>query len=167
MNLLNFFRRFPNEQSCRDHFRKERQNHGIQCKKCGCTKHYWLKSIEQFECGSCKFRTTLRSGTVMESSKLPFQYWYATMHLITATKKSFSAKELQRQLGHKRYEPIWAMLHKLRLVMGYRDGQYQLQDVVEMDEGFFTNSDGMGSKKTKVLISCESIPTKKGQKKKA
>ena len=42
----------------------------------------------------------------MQGTKLPFQYWFIAMHLITSTKKSFSANEIQRQLGHKRYEPM-------------------------------------------------------------
>jgi hypothetical protein len=33
-------------------------------------------------------------------------------------KKSFSASELQRQLWHSTYNPIWAMLHKLRQAYG-------------------------------------------------
>jgi hypothetical protein len=48
----------------------------------------------------------LRANTVMHKSKLPFRYWFIAMHLLTSTKKSFSAKELQRQLGHKRYHPV-------------------------------------------------------------
>ncbi len=59
------------------------------------------------------------------------------MHLLTSTKKSFSAKEMQRQLGHKRYEPIWAMMHKIRLIMGLRDEHYQLTDEIELDEAYF------------------------------
>jgi hypothetical protein len=59
------------------------------------------------------------------------------MHLLTSTEKTFSAKEVQRLLGHKRYEPIWAMLHKLRSVMGLRDNEYLLGEDVELDEGFF------------------------------
>jgi hypothetical protein len=43
------------------------------------------------------------------------------MHLLTSTKKSFSAKELQRQLGHKRYHLIWHMLHKLRNLKDFVD----------------------------------------------
>jgi len=68
---------------------------------------------------------------------LPYRYWFIVMHLLTTTKKSFSALELQRQLGHKYYEPIWAMLHKLRAVMGKRDSKYQLDQIIELDEGFF------------------------------
>ena len=53
---------------------------------------------------------------------------------MTSTKKTFSALEMQRQLGHKRYQPIWEMMHKLRSVMGLRDGKYTLNGVVELDE---------------------------------
>ena len=77
----------------------------------------------------------------MQSSKQSFQYWFIAMHLITATKKSFSAKELQRQLGLKHYEPIWAMMHKIRSVMGLRDAEYLLSKWIELDEGFFETAD--------------------------
>jgi len=137
MKLLEFYKHYPDEQSCRDAFKNKREQEGIRCKKCGNTAHYWKKNREEWECKKCSYRTRLRAGTVMHSSKLPFLYWFIAMHMITSTKKSISAKELQRQLGHKRYEPIWAMLHKLRLVMGYRDSNYTLEGEVELDEGFF------------------------------
>ena len=115
----------------------------------------------------------------MHKSKLPYRYWFITMHLLTATKKSFSAKEIQRQLGHKRYHPIWHMIHKLRLSMGKRDGEYILAGRIELDEGYFSTEvpveeknkplkRGRGSqKKSKVLVMAESEmieSPKKGQK---
>ena len=45
---------------------------------------------------------------------------------------------MQRQLGLKRYEPVWAMVHKLRKAMGKRDARYTLEGMIEMDEGYFT-----------------------------
>lgn len=128
VRLLEFNIHFPDEESCRAEFKKYREQEGVLCKKCGSTSHYWKKKREQWECKRCSHRTTLKSGTVMQSSKLPFQHWFIAMHLITSTKKSFSAKEIQRQIGHNRYEPIWAMVHKLRCVMGLRDDEYKLQD---------------------------------------
>ena len=168
MKLLDFYKKYPTEQSCRKAFKKTREKEGIRCSKCGNTTHYWKKNREEWECKKCSHRTRLRVGTVMESSKLPFQYWFIAMHLITSTKKSISAKEMQRQLGHKRYEPIWAMMHKLRLVMGMRDENYTLSNEVELDEGFFETVSitrdkteplkrGKGSQKqTTVLVSVES-----------
>jgi len=60
------------------------------------------------------------------------------MFLMTTTKKGFSSKEIQKQLGMKRYEPVWAMVHKLRKAMGNRDARYTLEGMIEMDEGYFT-----------------------------
>lgn len=183
MNLLNFITDFPDEDSCRLKFKEIRDKQGIVCPHCGGKEHYWKRDKWQYECKSCNYRTTLRSGTVMHGSKLPFRYWFVAMHLLTSTKKSFSAQEVQRQLGHKRYQPIWTMLHKLRQAMGNRDDLYQLSGGIELDEGFFSTEiadneknkplkRGRGSqKKTKVLVMTESREvegktTKKGKPRK-
>jgi hypothetical protein len=168
MNLLGFYKEYPTEESCKKKFREEREKAGIKCKKCGNTTHYWHKTREEFQCKKCGHRVGLRSGTVMHASKLPFQYWFIAMMLLTTTKKSFSAKEIQRQIGHKRYEPIWALMHKLRLVMGLRDEKYTLSDEIELDEAYFVTVDlenkksekrkrGKGSQRnTTVLVLAES-----------
>ena len=59
MNILTFMHDFPDESSCRAHFKRQREKQGITCKKCGCIKHYWLKGKEQWQCSSCSFRTCL------------------------------------------------------------------------------------------------------------
>jgi hypothetical protein len=168
MSIIDFYKEYPDEISCKLKFKEIRDREGVCCKRCGGHSHYWKKDKWQYECKNCKHRTTLRSGTVMQSSNLPFQYWFIAMHLITATKKSFSAKEMQRQLGHKRYEPIWLMMHKIRSVMGLRDDEYNIAKSIELDEGFFetVNRDfvkgsplkrGRGSERqTTVLVMIES-----------
>jgi len=138
MKLIEFFNQFPDEQSCISRFKAYREQEGVICKKCGHRDHYWLKSKELYECKSCHFRMSLKSGTLLENSKLPYQYWFIAIHLMTATKKTISALEMQRQLGHKYYEPIWAMMHKIRRVMSERDETYQLGNEVEIDEGFYS-----------------------------
>lgn len=149
MNLINFIEQFPDEHSCKVKFKEMRDKVGVTCRHCGCKDHYWQQSIWMYECKKCRSRTTLRSGTVMQASKLPFRYWFIAMHLLTSTKKPFSSLELQRQLGHKYYEPIWYMMQKLRKTMGIRDKEYQLEQIVELDEGFFESVDTETSKEDK------------------
>jgi hypothetical protein len=84
---------------------------------------------------------------------------------------------MQRQLNHKRYEPISLMMHKIRSVMGLRDDKYQLTDSIELDEGFFetvnknlskekTNKRGRGSQKqTTVLVMIQSKENKDNKNK--
>lgn len=138
MNLFSFTAHFDSEEACRNHFKEERDKIGVVCKRCGHTEHFWIKSRWSYECKSCRSRTSLRSGTIMQGSNLSFLIWYKTMFLLTATKKGFSSKEIQKQLGLKRYEPVWAMVHKLRKAMGNRDARYTLEGMIEMDEGYFT-----------------------------
>ena len=142
-------------------------NKGIICKGCSCKKHYWLENKKSFQCSSCNFRTSIKSGTVMENSNLPIRVWMMAITFISATKKGFSAAELQRQLGLKRYEPVFRMYHKIRVVMGKRDDIYRLEDMVEYDEAFIGKAvndatknklkRGRGSQKqSKVAVMAES-----------
>lgn len=140
MSIINFNIRFPDESSCIDFIKEQRIQQGVICKKCSGTKHYWLENKLAFQCAGCGFRTSIKSGTVMECSNLPVRIWMIAITYITATKKGFSAAELQRQLGMKRYEPVFRMYHKLRAVMGKRDDRYRLEDMVEYDEAFVGKS---------------------------
>jgi transposase-like protein len=170
MNLLNFISQYPDESSCRQQYKAFRDKEGVTCPACNSKEHYWKRDKECYEGKKCRKRQSLRANTIMHGSQLPFRYWFIAIHLLTSTKKSFSALELQRQLGHKYYEPIWAMVHKLRQAMGKRDAAYSLCGVLELDEGFFSTEieddekekplkRGRGSqKKSKVLVMAESVP---------
>jgi len=138
MNIFTFSAHFGSEEACREHFKSERDKIGVKCQRCGHDQHYWIKSRWSYECKKCRSRTSLRSGTIMQGSNLSFLIWYKAMFLMSATKKGFSSKEIQKQLGVKRYEPVWYMVHKLRKAMGKRDARYTLEDMIEMDEGYFT-----------------------------
>lgn len=167
MKIYEFSQKFPDETSCRMHFKEFRENEGIVCKKCLCTKHYWLQAKWQWQCSKCRFRTTLRSGTIMESAKLSFYKWYLCIAFMSSTKKGISALEMQRQLGHNRYRTIWVLMHKIRAGMGKRDDKYILIGGVELDEGYFEKTApknvklkrGRGSQsKSNVAVMAESTP---------
>lgn len=167
MTILSFIEEFPTEESCRIHFRKQREHEGVTCKRCRNTTHYWLKSKWQWQCIRCRFRTTLRSGTVMQSSNLPVRTWYLAMAFMTFSKKGISARELQRQLDHQRYDTVWSLMHRIRNAMGNRDAMYSLKGMVEFDEAYFAKATpegirlkrGKGSqKKQNVAVMAESFP---------
>ncbi len=181
-----FFNRYNTEDNCLNDFVQKRLNDGIVCKGCNCiTKHYYIKSVKQFRCSKCRKHQGLRVGTYMEHSNLPFRYWYFVSFMMTSFTKSFSAREMQRQLQHNRYEPIYWMMHKIRVTMGNRDKLYFLQGQLEGDEGFTTtylttsqkaelpkplaiiqkNQQGRGSeRKTPILVVAESVYTKNDHK---
>lgn len=121
--LLEFVEYFPTEASCREFLKEHRETAGVTCRKCRGGSHYWCSGIEKWSCRSCGYQTSLKSGTVMEGSNLPIRKWFMCMHLMVGTKKGISALEMQRQLKHSRYEPVWRMMQKIRQAMGGRDSQ--------------------------------------------
>jgi len=158
---------FPTEEACKAHFKNQRELEGIKCKKCEETHHYWLQAKEQWQCSSCNFRTTLKSGSIMEGSKVDFHTWYKAMAFMTFSKKTISASELQRQLNHPKYDTIWRLMHKIRSAMGKRDALYRLDGAIEFDEGYFEKATsekvklkrGRGSQRQKnVAVMAESTP---------
>ena len=152
MTLLHFIEKFPTEESCREHFRIQREHEGIVCQHCQAkTQQYWLRAKWQWQCADCNFRTTLRSGSMMQNSNLPVRTWYLAMAFMTFSKKGISASELQRQLSHKRYDTVWSLMHRIRNAMGNRDALYTLEGMIEFDEAYFSKAtpDGIKLKRGK------------------
>ncbi len=140
MNILKFAERFPDEASCVAYFQAKRTKEGVICKNCSSSDHYWLHSKHMFQCKGCAFRTSIKSGTVMENSNLSLRKWLMAITFISATKQGFSALELQRQMGFSRYQTVLDLYHKIRVIMGKRDDEYSLEDMVEYDEAFVTKA---------------------------
>jgi len=126
MNIDLLIKNFPNEDTCKENLRKHKEGDVIACKNCGCQKHYWLKAKWQWQCSECKSRTTLRSGTIMENSKLIVQIWYLVMAIVVFCDEKISVSEIQRKLGHSRYESIWNMSNRIRDHMEHDGDMYNL-----------------------------------------
>ena len=109
------------EQECRDAFKEIREKNSVCCKKCDSTEHNWLQSKEQWQCKSCAFRTTLRSGTVMQNSNLPFKEWLLAISFMCEHNGLISANRLKRLMNKTCYETVWRLCHKLRTLMNISD----------------------------------------------
>lgn len=170
MNIIDFINYFPDQESCEIYLKEHREKSGVLCKSCQkVNKHYWFSGSKFFECSICRRRSSLKSGTVMEKSKLSLHTWFLAFMLMSATKKGFSCLELQRQLSLSRYDTAFRLMHKIRACMGKRDELYTLKDMVEFDEGHISVATpkrvkgklkrGKGSqRKALVGVSAESIP---------
>ena len=58
MNLLDFYRQYPDESSCEEALRRFRDS------RCGGLRLSWNPSHRSWTCMDCKHEMTLRSGTV-------------------------------------------------------------------------------------------------------
>ncbi len=134
MRLSVFYKSFPDELTCYQILRCIRETQGVICKKCGGIEHYWKKDKKSFECKECNHRTSLKNGTIIEHSNLPLRYWLATIAYLNIIGEKISALELQKELGHKRYEPIWLMLKKIKKSSETNNILYKISDYIQIDE---------------------------------
>jgi hypothetical protein len=131
-DYYNFFRE---ERLCVGILKEIRQQQGIVCENCENETHYWKNDKNKFECKECRYRTSLKKGTMMENSNLPLQHWLSVIAYLGTTKENISALKLQKELGHNRYEPILRMVKKIR---GIPESDFMKQKIVAYYNGMNT-----------------------------
>lgn len=132
---------YQNELLSAEAFKRYRLAEGVACKKCGHYEHYWLATKEQFQCKKCKFRTTLRSGTLLENSKLPVSYLFIAAHLLLKTQNKLTPEQLQHFTGHKYYEPLWYLLRKIKEDMNASKQSLLLLHFIEVVQNSLSGTD--------------------------
>jgi transposase-like protein len=69
-----------------------------------------------YKCYACKKPFTVRMGTIFEDSHLPLHLWLQVIHLMCASKKGISTREIQRLLNCS-MKTAWFLTHRIREVM--------------------------------------------------
>ncbi|HEX3367623.1 IS1595 family transposase [Phenylobacterium sp.] len=95
---------------------------GAYCPHCGeCERVGRLGGkttrIGLHKCYSCKGQFTVRQGTIFESSHLPLHLWLQVIHLMCASKKGISTRQIQRMLDCS-MKTAWFLTHRIREAMG-------------------------------------------------
>src|ERR1044071_7871478 len=113
---------FTDEDKAREHFESIRWPNGPVCLHCGATsEHITLLAGKVnrpglYQCNACRGSFTVKMGTVMESSPIPYRKWAIGFQLMAASKKGISAHQLHRMLGVT-YKTAWFMAHRIREAM--------------------------------------------------
>src|SRR5581483_4213966 len=68
------------------------------------------------KCYACRKPFTVRIGSIFEDSKLPLRLWLQAIHLMCASKKGISTRQLQRTLGCG-MKTAWHLGHRIRHAM--------------------------------------------------
>lgn len=115
--LREFQASFATEEACEKYLAACRWPEGFLCPRCGARKAYELVELRQWQCAGCRHQVSLTAGTILHNTKTPLTIWFWAAYLMTTDKRGVSALLFQRQLGLKRYETAWMMLHKFRRAM--------------------------------------------------
>jgi len=129
-----FFKQFPNDESCLNHLFDVRYGQGHRCPKCNQkAKWYRFEAERAYACQWCGHHLHPTVGTPFESSRTSLLSWFYAIYLFTTSRHGVSAKELQRQLGVT-YKTAWRMGHEIRKHMAKVDGESPLSGDFEIDE---------------------------------
>ena len=138
ISLAELFRIFPDDAAAERWFVEQRWPNGIACHHCGSVrvqtgaKHKTMP----LRCRDCRKRFSVRTGTVMQSSKLGYQVWVIAMYLMSTNLKGVSSMKLHRDLSITQ-KAAWFLAHRLRDAWR-TDGHPELPFIgpVEADETF-------------------------------
>ncbi len=132
---MEFQRRFPDDAACRDYLFASRWPNGFRCPACGSERATPLTRRLLWQCVACRHQVSITAGTVLHKTRTPIHLWFWAAYLTSTATPGISALQLQRQLGLKRYETAWMMLHKLRRAMVAPE-RTPLTGVIEVDEAY-------------------------------
>lgn len=111
---------FHDEDAARAHFEAVRWPDGPFCPHCGSVEFVRMAGEKHraglFNCRGCDKQFSAIMGTVFESSHIPLHKWLLANHLMNASKKGVSAKQIERTLGVT-YKTAWFMCHRIRAAM--------------------------------------------------
>ena len=132
---------FHDEAKALSHIEAPRWTGEPICPHCGSIKVRRMGGKIQagmFLCNDCRDKFTVRTGTVMERSHIPLHKWLLATHLLAASKKGMSAKQMERMLGVT-YKTAWFLCHRIREAMDGANGTAPLGgagETVEADETY-------------------------------
>jgi len=138
LSLLEIADMFRDNDDARQWIESVRWPHGPYCPYCGSfnvqsnIKHKTMTH----RCRDCEGKPmfTVRTGSVMEGTKMPYRVWAVGIYLLSVNLKGVSSMQLHRELkiGQK---AAWFMLHRLRLAMNETPEQFA--GPVEADESYW------------------------------
>ena len=117
ISLIELFQMFPDDEKARLWFEQERWPNGPFCPHCGSfniQSGVTHKSMTH-RCRDCPKRPmfSLRTGTIMESTKLGYQVWSFAIYMLMTNLKGVSSMKLARDLNVTQ-KTAWHLAHRLR-----------------------------------------------------
>ncbi len=114
---------FHNEEAAFAHVEARLWPDGPVCPHCGAMEEHVGRltgkssRVGLRKCYACRATFTVRMGTIFEDSHLPLHLWLQVIHLINASKKGISTRQIQRMLQCS-MKTAWHLTHRIREAMG-------------------------------------------------
>ena len=141
---------FQNEDEAFAYVEARLWPNGAVCHHCGNSDQKRIRKMAGettrkglYKCNACRKPFTVRMGTIFESSHLPLHLWLQVIHLMCASKKGISTRQIQRMLLCS-MKTAWHLTHRIREAM--RSGGLAPMggagEIVESDETYIGKKGG-------------------------
>ena len=111
---------------------------GRRCPKCRGVDTYKVPSAKPmpYRCRDCRGYFSVRTGTALESSRVPLRKWAIAIYLCLTSLKSVSSMKLHRDIGVTQ-KTAWFMIHRIRQAWAeLADAPDPFSGPVEVDETY-------------------------------
>ena len=137
ISLIQVMRMFPDDKAAEAWFAEQRwPSEAVACPRCESdniqigTTHPSMP----YRCRACRKFFSVRTGTVMQSSKLGYQTWAVAIYLLNTGIKGTSSMKLHRDLGIGQ-KAAWYLAHRIREAWATAQAD-RFEGPVEVDETF-------------------------------
>ncbi len=115
---------------------------GRCCGKCGSVNTHEVKGHRPmpYRCRDCRGYFSVRTGTVLESSRVPLRKWAFAIYLYLTSIKGLSSMKLHRDIDVTQ-KTAWFMLHRIREAYAFALPDEPFQGPVEVDETYVGGKD--------------------------
>lgn len=136
ITMLELAEMFPDEDSARTWFEAGFWADGRFCPRCkGENTIEATHAKMPYWCTDCRSYFSVRTGTLLESSKVSFRKWAWAIYLHLTSLKGVSSMKLHRDIGVSQ-PTAWFMLQRIRKAFE-NDDEPPFFGPVEMDEAYF------------------------------
>ena len=114
LDLIDLLEMFPDEATASGWFEKQMWGDKRCCGHCGSTRTCPASHAKMpYWCSDCRSYFSVRTGTALESSRVPLRKWAIAIYLEVTSLKSVSSMKLHRDIGVSQ-PTAWFMLHRIR-----------------------------------------------------
>jgi len=114
LSLMDIMRLFPDKEAATAWFEAKFWPNGRKCPHCqGENTHECPGNTMPYRCRPCRKRFSVRTGTLLQSSRVPLLKWVWAIYIEMTSLKGVSSMKLHRNLGVTQ-RTAWFMLQRIR-----------------------------------------------------
>ena len=142
ITLVDVLQQFDTEEKANEWFVARRWPDGLHCAYCYGTevrRRETDRKTPQYRCNECRRNFTVKTGTIMQDSKLPLSKWALAFYLYNTHLKGVSSMKLHRDLGVTQ-KTAWHLAMRIRETFDRQMGKFI--GPVQTDEVYLGGKEG-------------------------